>query len=383
MSRARRVLVVHPYLTSVGGGNLVAAWMLEALRSEFDTGLATLAEVDWREVNRNFGTSLGAGDVRVWTAPARYRHLAAAMRTSSALLDCQLTTRFARKVDRVHRFDVLVSTHNEVDFGRRGIQYVNLPDAYASGNERPGVLRRIPGLHAAFRACCRAVGGETRAGCLRNLFVADSQYIAGRIRESYGVDAKVVYPPVPGSFPPIPWTERRAGFVAVGRITRSKRWEMAVAIVDEVRRRGYDVTLTLLGHREDAAYQKHLETMTASRPWFRIRYNCSREELLREVASHRYGLHTMHGEHFGIAVAEILTAGCLPLVHRSGGPVEIVGAEPLLTFEDVESAADNIVAVLADPELEQRLLARAAAQRHRFTATAFCEAMSDLVRTFE
>ncbi len=41
-----------------------------------------------------------------------------------------LTTRFARSLDERTPYDVLLSTQNEADFGRRGIAYVHYPWAY-------------------------------------------------------------------------------------------------------------------------------------------------------------------------------------------------------------------------------------------------------------
>ena len=380
----RRVLIAHPYVAPVGGANAVAAWALQALREEFSVGLATLVPVDLAAVNRSFGTSLRAADFTTFLAPRRYRRLIGAVRAPGALLECQLTVRLARNLDRVHRFDVLLSTHNEVDFGRRGIQYVNLPGAYRPGRESTRRWsHRVPGLHAAFRAACHALGRTRRDGPLRNLFLADSEYIARRIREVYGADSIVLYPPVAGPFPCVPWQERRHGVVAVGRIAPSKRWEMAVAIVDMLRGRGHDLTLTLIGHREDPRYEARLRDLGATRPWLRLLPDLSREELLAEVASHRYGLHTTRDEHFGIAPAEILAAGCLPFVHDSGGPVEIVGAHPDLVFDTVADAAERIGRVLADAELERALRRHAAARRQRFTAAAFCAELRAIVRAFE
>ena len=133
----KSVLVVHPYVAATGGANAVAAWALQALREEFAVALATLGPVDLAAVNRSFGTSLRAGDFVTFLAPRRYRRLIGAMRAPGGLLECQLTVRLARNLDRERRFDVLLSTHNEVDFGRRGIQYVNLPGAYRPGDESP------------------------------------------------------------------------------------------------------------------------------------------------------------------------------------------------------------------------------------------------------
>jgi glycosyltransferase involved in cell wall biosynthesis len=155
-----------------------------------------------------------------------------------------------------------------------------------------------------------------------------------------------------------------------------------VAVVEALRRREHDVSLTLIGHHDDLAYERHLEELASSRPWFRVLYDLSREELVREIAAHRYGIHTMQDEHFGIAPAEILSAGCLPFVHNSGGPVEIVAGEPHLTFDTVEEAAGKIERVLSDRDLECRLLNHVAAGKARFTADAFCAGLREIIRHF-
>ena len=379
----KRVLVVHPYVAPAGGSNAVAAWALQALREEFEVNLATLRPVDIDGVNRSFGTSLRQSDFHTFPAPSHYRFLLRAIRNPGALLDCQLTARRAQNLDRGRQFDVLLSTHNEVDFGRRGIQYVNLPGAYLP---RPGDPKRlshhIPGLHRAFRGFCYSLGRYSNDGARRNLFIADSRNIARQIRELHGVDSTILYPPVAGGYPAIAWAERRFGFVAVGRIARSKSWHMAVDIIDRLRAGNHDLTLTLIGHREDPGYEAQLRDLADTRPWFRMAHDLSREELVREIASHRYGIHTMRDEHFGIAPAEILSAGCLPFVHNSGGPPEIVG-HPQLTFETVEDAVEKIGCVLRDADLESRLLKHASRQKLRFTSEAVCTGLREIVRRFE
>src|ERR1700733_15158894 len=113
-----RVLVVHPYLRPVGGSNAVAAWALQALRKDFERVLATMAAVDLEGVNRSFGTSLRAQDFHLCLPPKRYRTLCRIVPDPGLLLDCQLAVRHAQNLDRRTPFDVLLSTHNEVDFGR-------------------------------------------------------------------------------------------------------------------------------------------------------------------------------------------------------------------------------------------------------------------------
>jgi glycosyltransferase involved in cell wall biosynthesis len=366
----------------VGGASGLTAWALQALRGSWKLSLATLESVDWDAMNRSFGTSLAAEDVEVLRPPPRYYKLLKVTPNPGGLLDVQLTTRWAQNLDQKDRFDLLLSAINEVDFGRPGIQYVNLPKAHML---RPGdpqrLSHRVPGLHQAFQLMCARVGRTRSRGIMENLFLANSQFIAQEIKYAYGAPSQVLYPPVPTDFPDVPWSERRVALIGVGRLVALKRWADAVEIVDRLRAAGQEIGLTIVGHRDDEAVARELEALAASRPWFRIASDLTRAELARLIASHRYGIHTMHGEHFGIGPAEILRAGCLPFVHKSGGPMEIVN-HPELMFEDNADAATKIGRVLADSALETQLREHAVRQGEQFSTEAFCEGLRRIVEEF-
>lgn len=380
----KRVLIVHPRVAAVGGGNSVAAWTLQALREHCDLSLATLQPPDCEALNHTWGTSLRAGDFRLHLAPPRYRYLLDVMPTPGALLEACMAMRLAKDLDRQHHYDVLFSTQNEADFGRRGISYVHYPWVYLPRpREEIRWFHQIPGAVGAYRFVCRRISRGSNEGLRRNLTIANSSFIAGRIRQAHGIGSMVVFPPVTSDVPDTPWEQRRPAMIGVGRINGSKRWEMAVAVVEELRRRGHDLTLTVIGHRDDPEYLQRLQGLAATRPWFRMRWNLTREELLVAVASHRYGIHTMENEHFGMGPAEIVGAGCLLFAHNSGGPVEILGGEPRLLFDDVAQAADRIAAVLSNEKLETELRARMDERRSLFTAEAFCASVRRIVDEFE
>lgn len=382
MSR-RTVLIAHPYVHPSGGGNAVAAWAIEALRKEFDLTLATLGPVNCPAVNRSFGTSLRDGEFAVRIAPGLYQIALHSIPTPGALLQACATMRWAQELDRGERFDVLLGTQNELDFGRPGLQYVHFPWTYLP---RPKIEYRwyhhIPGLLLAYRGLCQSIAQVSNEGLRRNLSLANSTFVAQKIKEVYGTESVILYPPVPGEFPEIPWELRRPAAVAVGRMNGVKRWERAVAIVDLVRRGGLDLGLTLIAHQDDCEYGRRISALADSRPWFRILSNLTRAQLVEEIARHRYGIHTMEEEHFGIGVAEILRAGAIPFVHNSGGPVEIVGGRTELRFDTVEEAAEKIRAVLTTPSLEKVLQRFVQERRDCFSAQSFCEELRNLVRSF-
>jgi glycosyltransferase involved in cell wall biosynthesis len=378
-----RVLVVHPVLGITGGGNVVAAWTLEALREDFAVTLATLEPVDCAGLNRNFGTSLRESDFAVRMAPASFRKFLARLPFEGAQMRIALTGRWARQLDARERFDVLLSTHNEIPFGRPGLQYVHFPWAYFP---RPDIemqwFHRFPGVLRAYRGVSQWIAGGTAHQTRINRSLANSQFVAGKIREYYGVESTILYPPVPGEFPDVPWAQRRNDALAIGRLHPIKRWERAVEIVEQVRRDGAELGLTLIHPQDDLEYGRKFFAMASTRPWFRLLTGLTRQQLVKEVAQHRFGIHTMEDEHFGIAVAEMVRAGCIPMVHDSGGPVEIVGGRSELRFRSVAEGVEKLRVLTGDSAAQERLRAVLAKQRELFSADRFCDSLREIVSGF-
>jgi glycosyltransferase involved in cell wall biosynthesis len=110
--------------------------------------------------------------------------------------------------------------------------------------------------------------------------------------------------------------------------------------------------------------------------------NVSRTDLLHLVARQRYGIHAMLDEHFGIAVAGMVRAGCVVFVHDAGGPAEIVGAEPGLRWTSAEDAVAKIQAVLRDLRRQSAARRHLAERAALFSTERFCDELRALVRGF-
>jgi glycosyltransferase involved in cell wall biosynthesis len=91
---------------------------------------------------------------------------------------------------------------------------------------------------------------------------------------------------------------------------------------------------------------------------------------VRLIAGHRFGIHGMREEHFGIGIAEMVRAGCVVWVPNGGGQVEIV-ADARLRYDSVEDAAKKIVRVLQDPAELATVRAHLAARRDLFSTEHF------------
>lgn len=378
----KRVLVVHPVLRPHGGGQAVAAWTLESLKGVCDLSLFTSADLDYAGINRFFGTTLKSGDFKVYRTPVRASAALRHLPIRADLLSGALNQRWLKRLLHRHEFDVILGTHNEMDFGQPGIQYVHFPWGHI---RRPETEMRWYHLAPAvlfYRAACARIGGISIERLRSNVTLANSAFIADLIRQAHGIEARILPPPVPADFPHVPWSERRDAFVGIGRLHQEKKWDQAVEIVRRVRQSGRDAQLTLILTPEKKEPARMLHALARSNPWLTLREAVPRRELVRIVAEHRYGIHPMDNEHFGIGPAELQLAGCLPFVHRSGGPAEIVGREDLLMFGGADEAVSKILNVMGDRELQSTLRERAAQRAGLYTQARFQLEIRKLVDEF-
>ena len=340
-----RILFVQPSMSPPGGGNGVAAWMLQALKDVHEVTLLTWWPIELDRMNRFWGTSLRAGDFRALQVPARVRRVVDALPLPLSMLRTAVLLGHARRLRG--EYDVPVTANNESDFGTVGVQYVHYPWNFFP---RPAVDYRwyhLPLLLPAYYALCNGVSGFTAEGMHRNVTLVNSDWTGRLAHRRYGFVSHTVYPPVTAEFPDVPWEARQPGFVCVGRIAPEKELDRVIDIVSGVRRHVPDVTLHIVGTPDYKRYYRRIAAR-ARAAGFTLHENISRAALVDLVSRQRYGIHGMLEEHFGMAPAELVRAGCLVWVHDAGGQVEIVD-DPRLTYGSVEDAVAKIVATIRDP----------------------------------
>lgn len=380
---ARPRILLAAYLDPPGGGSAVGAWTVQALRDAYDLTVITWDAVDLNAVNRAFDTSLRAADARWMTAPPLLRRLFQVPPVPLALLRIGLSMRLVRRELARARYDAVVGTMNELDVGRRAIQYLHYQWA---AYPRPDVDYRWyhvwPALQL-YRATSNAVAGYRSTRAAANLTLANSRWTAARFEDWYGQPCRVVYPPVAGGFPAVPLADRERAFIVVGRLSPEKELEKVIQILRQVRERGHDVRLRIVGHADHPGYRDHVHAIAAAcGDWIEFHEDLPRADLVRLIARHRYGIHGMHGEHFGIAPAELQMAGCITFVPDDGGPVEIVDGDERVLYHDVDDAVRKISHMLDDAPFEARLHDDVARRATRFSETRFMREMRDTLAEF-
>jgi glycosyltransferase involved in cell wall biosynthesis len=389
-----RLWLVQPSLMPPGGGNAVAVWMAEALKKMYRLSILTWKPPDLAVVNTFYGTDLQPGDFQLHTVPKMWRSLVELDRDPFSIQKHCSLMRYAKLLRKPG--EPAICAHNEMDLGAPCIQYIHYPwmsrhfhepergdAAHLASANRPRL--RWSGSHARNRLRpWRLISGFSYERMRNNITLVNSQWIGNLYQRIYQTPAKVVYPPVGQCFPVVPWSQRENGFVCVGRISPEKRLGRLIDILAAVRAAGEPIHLHLVGTagsaRFEQDYYREVKAKTAAcADWIYWEENCSRAQLAELLSGHRYGIHRMQEEHFGIAVAEFVAAHAVVFAHNSGGPAEILEDFPELMFMDEEEAVSKILTVLRNAGLQESLSTKLASAANRFSADRFMQEIQALV----
>lgn len=173
-----------------------------------------------------------------------------------------------------------------------------------------------------------------------------SEYCADLCKRAWEMDSQVVYFPVPYAAW-VPTVEHlRDGVITLGRFSPEKNQLEQVAIAEALRRAEVTAPMSIVGAVASApnrALYLHLAAELVKRGISKVTLypNLPTEKVVSLAQTSKVFLHTMRYEHFGIATVEAIAAGCVPIVHDSGGSREIVPVEEL-RFRTTEEAAEKV-----------------------------------------
>ncbi|MCH1771433.1 MULTISPECIES: glycosyltransferase [Metallosphaera] len=182
----------------------------------------------------------------------------------------------------------------------------------------------------------------------RSVFIANSRYSSKAIREIYGVDSEVVYPPVDVTdFLKAYHEEGEPYFLTIGRFEPGKRLDLAVRLSAMTGIRG-----VIVGSMESDSYLKRLIKLSKElKADVQFLPNVKREYLIEVMKRASIYFHPTLGEHFGIPIVEAMAAGLVPIVPRESGGFEIV---PEFSYDSLEEASELVKSNLKAPSSVRR-----------------------------
>jgi len=383
-----RVAVVHPDANAGGGAEAVCAHTVEALSRDNEVTLITWSPPDRAALDTTFGTHLAGAAFEVAAVAERAGHGLGGSLERRLLLKHALTFRAAQ--DLAPRFEAVVSTHGEIALPLSlrlptpAVQYIYIPEfsgriplQVVTGENRAAPYRLYRrAATVAGRLLARGSGPAFR----RNLTVACSEYSARWMQAAWGIGADVLWPPVPlAPVPDVPWDERENGIVCIGRLAPAKRVLELIGAVGEARRRSGVATHLHVVGEGSGPYADAVRQACRGSDHATLEGTLSLADLAHLLAHHRFGVHGNAYEHFGIAIAQLVRAGCVCFAPNGGGPADTLADAPSLLYRGVDELAEKLASVLRDADLQRQLLAELRPLKQRLDQHRFGERMERLV----
>ncbi|TMI31163.1 glycosyltransferase [Candidatus Bathyarchaeota archaeon] len=275
MGSSLRVLIVHPLMSAMGGGERLCCETMRALIDRGDEPTLLAGEFKVDRLERFFGYEGLFKHISVKTYASdsgdrfgTYKHLLHHVKAQRKIISAD------------HNYDLVFSTQDAgyiPDISRPIFQWGYFPNALTRG------VYGWP-LRVHYSRKIRRI----------NLVLAISEYSKSYFDQEWKIPTTLVYP--------------ACNMVA-------KRFPT------------YEFVLLLTRDPRFIEYSRALESAAPANG--RVFVNPNKEIYQETLARSKIYLHLMRGEHFGITIVESMSAGCVPVVHDSGGPKEIVGGSGL------------------------------------------------------
>lgn len=223
--------------------------------------------------------------------------------------------------------DALGKGYHIYDLGKAGtIEYVQPPIIYKSG--MLAVLERLKERLALLYL--------TGFSDNRRICIFASDYVR-RTCEKSTCKGPVIYPPL---LERIEFTdsERENIILTISRISREKNIELVGKLSNTM-----DAKFVVMGFMT-RKNQRYLAKLKRDFPRLTILTNVPPEEKLKWLRKAKILLHPAINEPYGMTKIEGMAAGCIPLVHNSGGSPENIPDG--LTFNDFNEAKTKISQIL-------------------------------------
>ncbi|TMI29958.1 glycosyltransferase [Candidatus Bathyarchaeota archaeon] len=367
-----QVLIVHPRMSIMGGGERVAIHSILAARNlGYDVSLLT-EHFDTRRFEEFFGCYSLFNKAKLVTFPRFNTLVRGSLLLYQRLLYYQMQLRKA--LSGPQQFQLVLGTQ---DVGYTPmtrvpvVQYCYFPEYFRHLQSSPA----SPLWKLYYRPAQTFYRNRVH---YIDRFLSVSNYTREFVKGIWGRDSTTVYPPCPVKLYTFSNAVRENLVITIGRIVEEKRMHIML----EIARKLPDVKFAIIGSvasQEDNYYKALRENAPDN-----LSFVLSPLRKVREILGRaKVYVHCAQGEHFGITIVEAMAAGCVPVVHDSGGPREIVTQGAGYRWQDVGEATEQISRLMYDERKRSEMSAASTARAAIFGEEAFESSMEQVLKEYD
>jgi len=377
------IAVAHHSLNILGGAEKLCLTVIEALRKRgHDVSLMTVEKTNWKIIQKRFGTVV-MPDKEEYITKSRVSKNLSSIPIASAYFLIYIMQLLVSKSKRKH--DLIINTFGDVINSIADITYVHFPLRAALE------FSQIPAF--TNKSMWRAVAPlYDSAVSLLDKFslgelLTNSKFMQEIIKNVLHRNSLVIYPPVNvETFSSECFRNRKEGCtVAIVASYTPKRHLEQVPLIAKYAKFAKFIVMGKADEYSLSTLKKLKEQISALHVEDRITLltNVSLNDFLEILSRAKVYLHVMPYDHFGISVVEAMASGCVPVVHRSGGPwLDILDGrqgEYGFSYVAAEEAASFIGALVTDENLRSKMASRDLNRAKKFDRSVFMKKVVKVV----
>jgi glycosyltransferase involved in cell wall biosynthesis len=364
------VLLVHPQFDNIGGAERVSLKVIKILTDYYNLNVHILSfsKIDFDSISRQSNFQLNKNKISYEQILLPEIFKSKFFRFRIAILH-----RKAKKLNS--NFKYLVSTYNELDFKGFAFQYIHHPilaeeNLLIKYNLAYQKTFKSELLTKLYKSISDNIAYRNFTNIKKNYSVSNSIFISNIVRDIYNKKTAVVYPSLPLYKPRNNLTKKKQ-VLTISRFSRNKNVHVLLSIFDRLNEKLPDVNFVIAGYLEDESYFQFLESECKKRDYkIELKPNLVSHEIEVLYKESKYYINPKKYEHFGIAVLESMYHECLPIVHKSGGSLELVPFTQL-QFEHQENVVEIIENIENNQPLYAQLSTKLKANLEKFSEEVF------------
>jgi len=376
------IALAHLTLNFLGGEENLCLSFIDALkRCGHRVTLFTVEKTDWDSVRQFFGNTTPPDEEIYATSSVMHDKF---LKASTLML---AYTNFLVGLIRLNhnkRYDLIINNYGDLINSLADITYVHFPlRATLEYSQTPAFVSPI-----RWEAYCRvynlavALLDRVKPGVL----LTNSKFTKQVAQRYLKRDMVILHPPVNvRAFASIK-AEKKDYVITVSKFTPKRALNRVPLIAKNTRNASFLIAGATGTYSSDtiSGLQKMIKDHGV---YDRVTLlpNVSRLRLMRLLAQSKVYLHVMPNEHFGISIIEAMASGCIPIVHRSGGPwldtLEERQGKNGFSYATVEEAAELIDLLTGDQELRRKMAADAQERAWDYDKSSFQDKLITIVNS--
>ena len=378
-----KIAVCHLSLNFLGGEEKLCLSFINALkRSKHNVTLFTLEKVNWKAVQRLFGNfTLPDAEVHMlsFLVCDKFSKFAFPLFSYLAYLK-GLTTLISQG-----KYDVVINTYGDMFTSIADLSYVHFPiTATLNYGQIPAFTSSMTwkAYSVAFKVW------DFFASKIRpSVLLTNSKFTWQVIKDLLKRDAIVLHPPVAIKDYLNRNNQRKNYVITVSKFTPKRHLHKIPLIAKKTKNSKFIVA--------GVADEYSIETLQKLRRMIKFHNvedrvslmpNVPRSTLISLLRNAKVYLHTMPFEHFGTSIIEAMASGCVPVVHRSGGPwLDILNEQQGVygfSYESIEEAAQTINFIMDREDVWRKMSEKAQKRAMCYDETVFEKKLNAIIDSF-